>query len=119
MIRQFSRVFLRKTELKNAKRYLCRVPPNSSEYFEDSLLPKYSKEGIPMRDPRDINDPDFDKPVGNVQSENFTFDFKQGIGQVCLIFLLVSPISKTKGFTYRQVCLWELSSSQKLLILKS
>ena len=85
MIRQFSRVFLRKTELKNAKRYLCRVPPNSSEYFEDSLLPKYSKEGIPMRDPRDINDPDFDKPVGNVQSENFTFDFKQGIGQVCLI----------------------------------
>merc|ERR1712156_15868 len=81
MIRQISRIFLGKSELKNAKRYLCKVPPPKTEYFEDSLIPKYSKEGIPMRDPRDINDPDYDKPVGNVQSENFTFDMKQGIGQ--------------------------------------
>ena len=55
---------------------------SSTEYFEDSLIPKYSKEGIPMRDPRDINDPDYDKPVENVESENFTFDAEQGIGQV-------------------------------------
>merc|ERR1712109_435883 len=81
MIRQFSRVFLGKSELKNARRYLCKVPPAKTEYFEDSLLPKYSKEGIPLRDPRDINDPDYDKPVGNVESENFTFDAEQGIGQ--------------------------------------
>jgi len=81
MIRQVSRVFLGKSEFKNARRYLCKVPPSKTEYFEDSLIPKYSKEGIPMRDPRDVNDPDYDKPVGNVQSENFTFDMKQGIGQ--------------------------------------
>lgn len=61
---------------------MCKVPENNSEYYEDSLLPKYSREGIPMRDPRDINDPDYDRPVGNVASENFEFDFKQGVGQV-------------------------------------
>ena len=52
------------------------------ECYEDSLLPKMSREGIPLRDPRDINDPDYEKPVGNVSSENFTFDVEQGIGQV-------------------------------------
>ena len=54
----------------------------NDEYFEDSLLPKVSKEGIPMRDPRDINDPDYDNPVGNIETENFTFDARQGIGVV-------------------------------------
>jgi len=54
---------------------------DKEKYFEDSLLPKFSKEGIPMRDPRDINDPDYDKPVGNIETENFTFDISGGIAQ--------------------------------------
>ena len=55
---------------------------DKEKYFEDSLLPRFSKEGIPMRDPRDINDPDYDKPVGNIETENFTFDISGGIAQV-------------------------------------
>ena len=78
MLRQVSRLVSHKRF--NVSRHLSSKSP--SEYFEDSLLPKYSKEGIPLRDPRDINDPDYDKPVGNVESENFTFDAEQGIGQV-------------------------------------
>ena len=57
---------------------MCR----KTEYFEDSLLPKVSKEGIEMRDPRDIDDPDYERPVGNLASENFSFDEERGIGQV-------------------------------------
>merc|ERR1711963_210114 len=78
MLRQFSRLI--SNSRLNFSRNLSQKSGN--EYFEDSLLPKYSKEGIPMRDPRDINDPDYDKPVGNVESENFTFDYESGIGQV-------------------------------------
>ena len=102
MLRQVSRLFLVKPNLKSISRPLCQGP--TTEYFEESLLPKYSKEGIPMRDPRDINDPDYDKPVKNVASENFSFDTEHGIGQVrfckaCFLPHLISfffdrPISK-------------------------
>ena len=77
MLRQFSRII--SSQRLNISRNLSSK--SGTEYFEDSLLPKVSKEGIPMRDPRDINDPDYDKPVGNVESENFTFDAEEGIGQ--------------------------------------
>jgi len=82
MLRQFCR--LAKVQRTNKLASFSRFASNQSDedkYFDDSLLPKFSKEGIPMRDPRDINDPDYDKPVGNIESENFTFDYESGIGQ--------------------------------------
>ena len=83
MLRQFCR--LARVQRTNKLASFSRFASNQSDedkYFDDSLLPKFSKEGIPMRDPRDINDPDYDKPVGNIESENFTFDYESGIGQV-------------------------------------
>ena len=70
---------------------------DKDKYFEDSLLPKFSKEGIPMRDPRDINDPDYDKPVGNFETENFTFDMSGGIAQVCEFLQIYVYFLKLKG----------------------
>ena len=79
MLRQISRLVLSQKSCKFSR---CMSTIDKEKYFEDSLLPKFSKEGIPMRDPRDINDPDYDKPVGNIETENFTFDISGGIAQV-------------------------------------
>merc|ERR1712226_504859 len=78
MLRQVSRLVLSQKTFKFSR---CMSTIDKDKYFEDSLLPKFSKEGIPMRDPRDINDPDYDKPVGNFETENFTFDMSGGIAQ--------------------------------------
>ena len=79
MLRQICRLVSH--QRLNISRNLSQKSP--IEYFDDSLIPKKSQEiERPMRDPRDVNDPDYDKPVGNIESENFTFDAEQGIGQV-------------------------------------
>jgi hypothetical protein len=54
----------------------------NQKVFDDSILPKFSPEGIPLRDPRDPDDPDYNEPMGNKETENFTFDAERGIGQV-------------------------------------
>ncbi len=62
--------------------------PEDEEFHPDSRLPKYSPEGIPMRDPRDPYDPSYDNPVGNHATEQFSFDEEKGIQKVkdlCLI----------------------------------
>ena len=86
MLRNFSSKLI--LGFKPRKCLNLRLISSDEKYFEDSKLPRFSKEGLPLRDPRDILDPDYEKPVGNVTSENFQFDVKQGIGQVSVIFLI-------------------------------
>ena len=86
MLRQFCRLMCVQKTRQVSRVSRCMSTLDKDKYFEDSLLPKVSAEGIPMRDPRDIDDPDYDKPVGNVESENFTFDAESGIGQVIFLY---------------------------------
>ena len=82
MLRQICRLVRAQKTCQISSIPRCMSSQDNEKYFDDSLLPKVSKEGVAMRDPRDIDDPDYDNPVGNVESENFTFDSDHGIGQV-------------------------------------